>query len=133
MINKKLYNILERIFGYVVLPLSLAGIGLPLYLKLPVSYKTLIGCIFLIISILVILYNLNIISRRIINEKGASHIPACFAFSAIPAVWLLDSGNLTRDIAMTIIIVIIDLIGQPLIGFGIAKIITVLSHFFYIG
>ena len=117
MFSDKAYQLVGGAIGYVLAPLSLLGLGTPLYLRTPVEWRLLIGWSFLAIALLILLCNVYLVCRNALLKHGASIFPAFFSLAAISTVVLLGLDmSFIAKVGAALMIVVMDFLGQKLIG-----------------
>lgn len=115
------YNIIGKILGYALAPMSFTGIGLPVYLRMPENAKRLIGFFYLALCLLIVLGNMYLVCRKRSLGHGASMFPVVFALSATPAYFLLTPSFGYWSVGMVLLIVVFDFFGQSILAEFVSK------------
>ncbi len=114
-LGKTTYNLIGRVLGFGLISISLTGLGLPIYLRLPTYTQTVLGIIYLIISVLVVLLNSFLVCRGKRVGRRISIIPIVFTLTAIPAFSLLVPSKGIWTWGVVLLIIVFDFLGQPLL------------------
>lgn len=115
--SESVYNTVGRILGYGLAPLSVMGLGLPLYLRTQAGTQKVLGLVHLVLCFLTILCNAYLICRRKRLGNGASMFPILVTLTAVPAFFLLlPPLGFFWSTVMVVSIVAFDFLGQPILA-----------------
>ena len=112
------YRFAGNLLGFLIAPLSLAGLGLPYYLKLDAATQKLIGLAFLGLAVVAVLCNFYLRFYKVITGVGkGTFFPVVVSLCGVPALFLLWKERTPELIYGAVgAIVLFDLVGQAVIA-----------------
>jgi hypothetical protein len=122
--SKTTYNGVGRMIGYGVAPLSVASLGLPVYLQLPEKTRGILAAGFLVLAVTAVFCNVYLICHRKMRGHGASMFPLIVSATGISALFLRFSHLGYRLAPVVILILAFDFFGQGLLAERICSFLT---------
>ncbi len=122
MYSKTIYNFVGGMMGYVLCPVALAGLGMPLCLRLFRHACPVLAIVFFWVAVLIALGNVYLCARHGVTGEGASYFPVFFSLAAIPA-WILSrpAGGMSSSAGIVLLILSYDFLGQGILGAMVAR------------
>jgi len=115
------YNGVGKVLGYGLAPLSITGLALPIYLRIPPYAQKVLGYLYLSACILTIMCNAYLICRKKCLGHGASIFPVVVTFTGVPACFLLASFHSYWAVAVVVLIFLFDFFGQSFLAALLCK------------
>lgn len=124
LFRKATYNVLGGIIGYGIAPLSIASLGLPIYLRLPEKTRGVLGIAFFMLAVVATLCNVYLICHRTLQGHGASIFPLIVSATGVSALFLMLSSLGYWLAPIAVLILVFDFLGQGLLAGWICSFFT---------
>jgi hypothetical protein len=115
------YNSVGQTIGYVIAPLSLAGLGMPATLLMSRGVQVWLGGIFIAVAMLGFAGNVYFSLRRMAVARSASAFPLIVSMAGIPAVVVLEGELTLRALLAGLGILLLDLLGPAMVAVLIGR------------